>query len=66
MKELGKVLLRGDWCSLNLCTPQGDAPVSSSLCLEGNLRVAVWGKIFTNIRDFTSSSHALWRPHAGS
>lgn len=53
MKELGKGLPRGYCCSLNLCAPQGDAPVSSSLCLEGNFfcrlalkacqNFAVWG-----------------------
>lgn len=35
-------------CSLNLCTPQGDAPVSSSLCLEGNFFCRLALKAFQN------------------
>lgn len=48
VKELGKVLPRGYCSSLNLCAPQGDAPVSSSLCLEGNFFCRIALKAFQN------------------
>lgn len=75
VKKLGKASPHDYCCSLNLCTPPGDAPIPSFLCLEGNFPGLLWklfktslcvGKIFMNVRDFTSSSHALCRPHAGS
>lgn len=63
-------------CSLTLYAPEGDAPVSSPLRLEGDVlcwialkasqNVTVQGEIFMNVDDFASSSCTLWRPHAGS
>lgn len=48
VKELGKALPR-DYCrSLNLCTPRGDAPTPSFLCLEGNSFFRLALKAFQN------------------
>lgn len=48
VKELGKASPRDYCCSLNHCTPQGDAPTPSFLCLEGNSFFRLALKAFQN------------------